>query len=77
MESTDDNLDGQYRHQQDAGVADLSRASWTSRREAETGLKTVILSSMSFYVRVLFVLLAMVVFIKCLTGIFVLLGSYV
>ena len=39
MESTDDNLDGQYRHQQDAGVADLSRASWTGRREAETGLK--------------------------------------
>jgi len=28
-------------HQQDTGVADLSRASWTSRREAETGLKKV------------------------------------
>ena len=46
LEVTYDNLDGQYRHQQDTGVADLSRASWTSRREAETGLKTVLLSSM-------------------------------
>ena len=83
MESTDDNLDGQYRHQQDAGVADLSRASWTGRREAETGLETVLLSSMPFlpYVcrtcPVCLAMVAMVVFINCLTGIFVLLGSYV
>ena len=35
------------------------------------------LSCRTFVVRVLCVLLAMVVFIKCLTGIFVLLGSYV